>query len=131
MFIINLIRKGIINIVGWMKKKKVGGDKSWKLSWKRALGSLPCIWLYTAITLVVLFWPCCVAYRILIPQPEIELTPPAFGAGSLNHWTASKVPTLVFILNCVSGLQWFGLVNLMKKAWAPDPSSNCSLSNRF
>ena len=29
------------------------------------------------------------ACEILVPQPEIELRPPALEAQSLNHWTTS------------------------------------------
>ena len=36
------------------------------------------------------FW--CVACGILVPQPEIEPTPPAVEAQSLTHWTTRKVP---------------------------------------
>ena len=32
--------------------------------------------------------PCCVARRILVPQPGIEPMPLALGAWSLIHWTA-------------------------------------------
>ena len=40
----------------------------------------------------VLFWLCHKAYGILVPWPEIEPTPPALEAQSLNHWTAREVP---------------------------------------
>ena len=32
------------------------------------------------------------ARRILVPQPGIELAPPAVEAWSLNHWTAREIP---------------------------------------
>ena len=32
------------------------------------------------------------AYGTLVPQPGIELMPPALEAWSLNHWTAREVP---------------------------------------
>ena len=38
-----------------------------------------------------IFWPCCGAYRILVPQPGIEPMLSASGAWSLNHWTTRKV----------------------------------------
>lgn len=38
------------------------------------------------------FWPHSVAYGTLVPQPGIELTPPALEAWSLNHWTSGEVP---------------------------------------
>ena len=37
--------------------------------------------------LFIIFWPCCVACRILVPQPGIKPVPPAVEAPSLNHWT--------------------------------------------
>ena len=33
-------------------------------------------------------------YGILVPQPEIKLTPPALEVRNLNHWTAMEVPQL-------------------------------------
>ena len=38
------------------------------------------------------FWPCHMACRILVPQPGIELVPPAVEARSLNHWTTREIP---------------------------------------
>ena len=35
-----------------------------------------------------------IACRILVPQPEIEPTPPALEAWSLDPWTRRDVPTL-------------------------------------
>ena len=32
------------------------------------------------------------AYRILVPQPEIEPAPPAVEAQSLNRWDAREIP---------------------------------------
>ena len=37
-------------------------------------------------------WPHQTAHRILVHLPEIELTPPALEAQSLNHWTNREVP---------------------------------------
>ena len=45
----------------------------------------------------VLFWLCHKAYGILVPWPEIEPTPPALEAQSLNHWTARK-SLLIFLI---------------------------------
>ena len=36
------------------------------------------------------FWPCSMAYEILVPQPGMELAAPAVEAQSLNHWTIRK-----------------------------------------
>ena len=41
------------------------------------------------------------ACGILVPQPGIELAPPAFAAWSLNHWTTSEVLSSVQSLSCV------------------------------
>ena len=38
------------------------------------------------------FWPRCVACRILVPPPGMEPVPPAVEAQSPNHWTAREVP---------------------------------------
>ena len=40
------------------------------------------------------FWPRHMAWGILVPRPQIELTPSAVKACSLNHWTATGVPEL-------------------------------------
>ena len=32
----------------------------------------------------------------LIPPPGVEPVPPALGVWSLNHWSARKVPTVIF-----------------------------------
>ena len=34
------------------------------------------------------FWPC----GILFPQPGMEVSHPAAGARSFNHWTTKEVP---------------------------------------
>ena len=36
------------------------------------------------------------AYRVLVPQPGIELKPPALEAQRFNNWTAREVPTNQF-----------------------------------
>lgn len=40
------------------------------------------------------FWPCYMACNILVPQPGIELVPPAVELQNTNHWTAREVPNL-------------------------------------
>ena len=45
---------------------------------------------FSKCSVFVLFLDCCTASRILVPQPGIEPMPPAWGAWSLNHWTASR-----------------------------------------
>ena len=39
----------------------------------------------------LIFRPCCLTCRILVPQPRMEFTPPALARQNLNHWTARKV----------------------------------------
>ena len=46
------------------------------------------------LVLSFFFWPCFVAYELLVPQPGTEPRPPALGARSLNHWTTREVPKL-------------------------------------
>ena len=55
------------------------------------------------------FWPCHAACRVLAPQPGIEPRPSAFGAQSLNHWTARESPFWLSISNTLF-LQWMPLV---------------------
>ena len=45
-----------------------------------------------SLFLKICFWSCCIACRILVPQPGMEPMPPAMEAQDLNHWTARKVP---------------------------------------
>ena len=45
---------------------------------------------------LLLFWPWHKPHGILVPRPGIEPTPPALGAWSLNHWTATGSPSLCF-----------------------------------
>ena len=44
------------------------------------------------VLLLLFFWPCHVAYGILVPQSGIESVVPALGAQSLNHWTTRDIP---------------------------------------
>ena len=43
------------------------------------------------------FWPCCVAYGILVPRPGIEPMAPAVEVQSLSHWTAELPEKSFFI----------------------------------
>ena len=43
------------------------------------------------------FWPHHVAYRILVPQPGTELTPPATEAQSPKHWTTREFLVLILL----------------------------------
>ena len=49
-----------------------------------------------------IFWPCCVACGILVPQPGSEPTAPALETWGLNHWTAREVPSYVFSFERIS-----------------------------
>ena len=42
------------------------------------------------IILLFFFWLCHTACRILVSQPDIEPTPSALEAWSLNHWTTRE-----------------------------------------
>ena len=44
------------------------------------------------------FWPHCVAFGILVPQPGIEPMLPALGAQSLNQWTTRGFPYVTLII---------------------------------
>ena len=35
---------------------------------------------------------------LIVPGPGIELVPPAFGAQSLNYWTAREVPSVLIYM---------------------------------
>ena len=39
------------------------------------------------VFLLLVFWPCSVACKILVLQPGMELAPPAVDTQSPNHWT--------------------------------------------
>ena len=43
-------------------------------------------------TKLFIFWPCCIACGILVPQPWIEPAPPAWKVSSLNRWTTREAP---------------------------------------
>ena len=43
-------------------------------------------------TKLFIFWPCCTACEILVPQPWIEPVTPALKVSSLNHWTTGEAP---------------------------------------
>ena len=42
---------------------------------------------------------CGTIWHAELPQPEMELTPPAAEVCSLNHWTAREVPHFLTIFN--------------------------------
>ena len=46
-----------------------------------------------------IFWPCCMACRILVPWPGVNPRPPALGAQRLNHWTAREAPVSLPVFN--------------------------------
>ena len=54
-----------------------------------------------------IFWPRCMACRILVPKPGTEPMSPALTAQSLNHWTTREV-SLAVIFNGVFWMDKFG-----------------------
>ena len=59
--------------------------------------------------LCFIYWPHCVAYRILVPQPVIESVPPTLKVQCLNPWTAREVPDLCFFTTNVNSKELFKL----------------------
>ena len=55
---------------------------------KKHLGSL-----FLLLLLYLIFWLCCAACGVPVPQLGIEPVPPVLEAQSLNHWTAREVPS--------------------------------------
>ena len=53
--------------------------------------------LFLKFIFIYLFWPCCTACGILVPQPGIEPWPSAVRAQSSNHWTAREFPKGYFL----------------------------------
>ena len=51
------------------------------------------IYIYIFFFFPSLFWPCCVAHRILVPKSGIKPVFPTVEAQSLNHWTTREVLT--------------------------------------
>ena len=71
---------------------------------------------------ILFFWPCHMAHGILVPRPEIELSPSASETWSLNHWPPGKCPTLpLFALKQEHGaiLVSVEVIILIKVALAP------------
>ena len=54
-----------------------------------------------------IFWPRCMACRILVPKPGTEPMSPALTAQSLDHWTTREV-SLAVIFNGVFWMDKFG-----------------------
>ena len=70
------------------------------------------------------FWPRRAACGILVPRPGIEPMPPALRAWSLNHWTASEVPSqLFFFFNKFIYFIHIFLAALGPRCWAQAFSS--------
>ena len=73
---------------------------------------------------VYIFWPYCVACRILVPWPGIKLVRPVVEVRSLNHWTIKKVPeyTVLYRLilescKCFS----YSKNKVWRRKWQPTP----------
>ena len=43
--------------------------------------------------IIIIFWPCHVACRILVPRPRIKSMAPAVEAESPNHWPSREFPS--------------------------------------
>ena len=57
-----------------------------------------CSEVFFIIIIILIFWPCHVAWGILVPRPGIEPVPSALEAQNLNHWTIKEIPSLVIII---------------------------------
>ena len=49
-------------------------------------------WSVLYLFIIIIFWPCRTACRILVPQPDIKPGALAVEVRSPNHWTARKFP---------------------------------------
>ena len=58
--------------------------------------------LYYFKKIFCIFWLRCTAYRILVPQPGVETSPPTLAVQSLNHWIDREVlPSPLFFHVCM------------------------------
>ena len=55
-------------------------------------------WIGNWKSLFIYLWPHCKAFRILAPQPGIQLRPSAMKEWNPNHWTAREFPLFIFYL---------------------------------
>ena len=55
----------------------------------------PLSFFFLNLLLLLLVWPCCAAFGILVPRPGIEPGLPTVEARSLNHWTAGEFLNLL------------------------------------
>ena len=49
--------------------------------------------------MLFIYWACCVACGILVPQPGIKPRPLAVKVQSPNHWTARNSQKKIYILD--------------------------------
>ena len=56
------------------------------------------IFLFCFLFVCFCFWPRCVSFGVLVPQPGIEPWPSAVKALSPNHWPAREFPVFKWIL---------------------------------
>ena len=72
------------------------------------------IWLYWVLVATPRIFSC--SMWDLVPQPWIELRPPALGALSLSHWTISEVPEKASVVGLYVrwplGKPWWGQCSL-------------------
>lgn len=59
-------------------------------------------------TITIFFWPCCIAYGILVSQPRIESESPAMETLSLNRWTTRDVQAEILTSLCLLLLSFEG-----------------------
>ena len=59
----------------------------------------------------ILFWPCSLAWGILVPRPEMEPQSPVLGTCSLHHWTTGKV-----LCHFMEGT-WASEVWIRRRSW--------------
>ena len=83
MEILSVVCKGKMFIVAGGKNSKIAGQE---------IGTVFFFFFFFKITelnlFYFIFWPCHVACRILVPQPDIDHMLSAVKVWSLNHWTA-------------------------------------------
>ena len=53
------------------------------------------------------FWPCCAAYKILVPQTGFRPLPPTVEAWNPNHWTIREFSVFKILRPLALGLPWW------------------------
>ena len=83
------------------------------LLWSSVLSDLSCCYYYISLKVqriffsskgfffnyyFLIFWPCCMSFRILVLWPGFKPLPPALAAWSLNHWITQEVSEVKYFL---------------------------------